>query len=600
MKLTTILRQLSLRQKLIISSVVCLLLPAAITLSITNRNAEAIIQRHATDNALGTQEVMGRYIINTVNQMLYVSNYVQFDSEIQSAITQRWNETRLGGEDRFVEHFLSAKNITEKLENITFPDGKTHITILLADGISFTNYSHLEYNPAGFFQEPWFARLTQLPSFATYWIGTHPSYLAKDREKGQYFITIAKTMKSFSSEPFGYLIVSLSEEEISNIFVNQSLNQEHMLLDSSGMILSHADSQKIGKRFTHNGELHGEEGSSLITVDKEDYLLLHRKLPYSDWRLVSMVPYREAVSQINAVQGTNYFLQAFFFVLFLLILVTLVRQFTKPIYRLGRVVSRVEDGNLQIRTGIRGGDEISRLGQSFDRMLDRIEEMLHQVTWEQTRKRKAELAMLQAQINPHFLFNVLNSIRMRIKLKGDDENAGLISSLSSLLRMTINRNNEFVPLHEEVETVVHYFHLMNFRLSEPLALRTEIASSVALTEIPRFILQPVLENSIIHGFRDAPGTVSITAWGKRDLLVIEVSDTGRGMDEEELMQLERKLGEQEGEKSKETLSGIGLNNVLERLRLIYGETFHYRIESHVGEGTSITLHIPLKGGERHA
>jgi two-component system sensor histidine kinase YesM len=604
MKLYQKIRYMTLRQKLIISSIICLLLPAAITLTVSNLNTKDVVKRHAVDNATGTLEVMDRYITNTVNKMLYVSNYIQFDSEIQSIIVQRWNERRLNDQDHFAEDFFNAKKITEKLENISFPGEKTHITILLNDGTSYTNYSHLEFDPSRFFQEPWFERLTQLPSFATYWIGTHPSYLASSRDDGKYFITIANTIKSFSSVPYGYLIVSLSEEQISGIFASNQMEYEYLLLDSNGIILSHAETERIGQPFLHFEQLREDNSSNIITVDKEDYILLNRKLPFSDWTLVSMVPYREAIARINTVQERNFMLQFLFFVVFLLILVSLVRQITNPIFRLSRVVSQVEAGNLYIRTRIRGGDEIGRLGHSFDHMLDRIEDMIKQVTLEQTYKRKAELEMLQAQINPHFLFNVLNSIRLRIMLKGDHENADLISSLSSLLRMTINRNNEFILLHEEVETVSHYFRLMNFRLSEPITLQTDVALETALAEVPRFIIQPILENSLIHGFRDHPGMVSILAKEQGGMLVLQISDTGRGMDEEELKQLRQKLVSvrvpEEQEAPKKGLSGIGLKNVFERMKLIYGEDFQYSMESQLGEGTMVTLQIPLKSGEKHA
>jgi two-component system sensor histidine kinase YesM len=601
MKLAHKIRHLSLRHKLIISSILCLLLPAAITLTVSNINTKSVVKRHAVDNALGTLEVMDRYIVNTVNKMLYVSNFIQFDSEIQSIIRQKWSDDKLNDGDQFAEDFFNEKKITEKLENISFPGEKTYITILLNDGTSYTNYSQLDYEPKRFFREPWFERLAQMPSFSTYWIGTHSSYLASDREKGRYFITIVKTIKSFSSKPYGYLIVSLSESQISHIFPENKTDQEFMLLDSKGTILSHLDSNRIGLPFSHFGKLNEEAGSKIITVDRKDYLLLNRKLSVSDWILVSMVPYQEAISQINTVQGTNFILQGLFFSGFLLILVTLVRQFTKPVLKLGRVVSQVEAGNLQIRSRIRGGDEIGRLGQSFDQMLDRIEDMIRQVTLEQASKRKAELEMLQAQINPHFLFNVLNSIRLRIKLKGDDENATLISSLSSLLRMTINRNNEFVHLHEEVETAAHYFHLMNFRMSQPIALQIDVAPETALAEVPRFVMQPILENSLIHGFRDYSGSLFISARKQDTQLFILIGDTGRGMDEEELEQLNQKLisvpNSEEETFPKKGLSGIGLKNVFERMKLIYGDCFHYFIESKPGQGTTITLQIPLKSGE---
>src|SRR5690606_4660412 len=114
--------------------------------------------------------------------------------------------------------------------------------------------------------------------------------------------------------------------------------------------------------------------------------------------------------------------------------------------KLSSVASQVNQGNLSVRSNIIGKDEIGKLGKSFDLMLDRVNHMIIQIKKEQEQKRKAELEMLQAQLNPHFLFNILNSIRMRILLKGDNENAELLSSLSSFLRMSINRNNEFISL----------------------------------------------------------------------------------------------------------------------------------------------------------
>ena len=608
MKLKRTIRRTSLRHKLIISSILCLMLPAVISLTVSNMNTKSVVQRHAVDNALGTLEIIDRYIENMVNKMLYVSNFVQFDSEIQSIIRQKSNVDPADSKDQFVVDYFNTKKITEKLNNVSFPGERTHISIVLNNGTSYTNYSNMQYEAAHIFQEPWFKHLDSIASSSKYWIGTHPAYLEDDREEGRYYITIAQTIKSFSSEPDGYLIVSLNEEQMSHIFPGNKANDEYMLLDSAGTILSHSDASRIGNAFPHFGELDKPSSSSIISVDHEDYLLLDRKLSISDWTLVSLVPYRDAVSQINTVQGTAVIVQAIFFMLFLVMLVTLVSQFTKPVFKLGRAVSQVESGNLQFRTRMRGDDEIGQLGQSFDQMLDRIEDMIKQVTLEQAGKRKAELEMLQAQINPHFLFNVLNSIRLRIKLRGDEENAALISSLSSLLRMTINRNNEFIPLHEEVETVAHYFKLMNFRTSDQTALHIDVMPEAAMIEVPRFVIQPILENSLIHGFRDHSGTLSIKAELRDSRLRIQIRDTGRGMSEEEQELLHRKLALTDSisdhsnteQLMNKGLSGIGLKNVFERLKLIYGEQFQYLIESNVGEGTIITLIIPSKCGEKHA
>src|SRR5690606_6553201 len=138
-------------------------------------------------------------------------------------------------------------------------------------------------------------------------------------------------------------------------------------------------------------------------------------------------------------------------------------RFTYSIRKLSRVAAQVEVGNLLVRSRIEGPDEIGMLGKSFDLMLDKINEMITQIKEEQEQKKKAELEMLLAQLNPHFLFNILNSISVRVLMKGDAEHAELLNSLSTFLRMSINRNNEFITLTEELDTINHYMKLVNFK-----------------------------------------------------------------------------------------------------------------------------------------
>ena len=230
-----------------------------------------------------------------------------------------------------------------------------------------------------------------------------------------------------------------------------------------------------------------------------------------EWQLVNMSPYKAAAQKIESFRKTDFLIQLFFLILFAVVLLYMVRTLTKPIARLVQTVVRIESGQLGERSNISGGDEVGRLGYVFDRMIDRIELMLDENRREQELKRKAELAMLQAQINPHFLFNVLNSIRLKIMMKGDSENAELISSLSSLLRMTINRNNEYISLHEEIEINEHYIRLLNSRHGDRVNLRISAASDTLLFEIPRFLLQPLIENAYIHGLKSKAGEITIAS-----------------------------------------------------------------------------------------
>jgi two-component system sensor histidine kinase YesM len=318
---------------------------------------------------------------------------------------------------------------------------------------------------------------------------------------------------------------------------------------------------------------------------------------YSNLRLVSLVPYEDTIGSINTVTRTTILIQGGFLVLFLIGLILLVREFTKPITRLHHVTKAIKQGDLSARIHLPGNNDVAQLGHSFNHMLDTIEDMIEQIKRQEEAKRNAELEMLQAQINPHFLFNVLNAIRLKIKMEGDAGSASLIYSLSALLRMTINRNNAFIPLEEELKIVKHYVDLMNFRHQHDVELEIDVNETASRFEVPRFFLQPVIENAIIHGHNNRKETIKITA-GEQDntYLKLIITDNGKGMDKLTLERLKEKVfqpNRNDHAKSNHSFNGIGVQNVYQRMNLIYGEAFQMQIYSIEGEGTTLTFQIPV-------
>ncbi|ANE45581.1 hypothetical protein SY83_03855 [Paenibacillus swuensis] len=582
------------------STLACLVLPAVITLTVSYYMASDVLKEKAVARGLEATKVIESYVNYIMKDMLHASNYIQFDQEMNHSLVALWNSRQSPEEWGGKFDITSYRKITDILENLSFSGESKYITILLPDGFPVTNYPGYLFNREVTEQSVWKERLAQLSHENTVWIERHPSYIVGDAGVTEPMVTVVRSLKLTPNGPNGYVFVSKLQSQMTSIMADYSSSQEVLLVNEEGVIISHPSKDKIGTVLELGDKAAASEDQAVTStqqVDKAQYVRVDKRLALNGWFLVSLTPYQDAVGNVSELFGVNLMFQGIFFAVFGVILVVLIGQFTKPVKRLGRIASQVQRGNLGLRSGISGRDEVGLLGVSFDKMLDSVHEMIEQVKLEQTHKRKAELELLQAQINPHFLFNILNSIRLRILMKGDEEIAGIISSLSSLLRMTINRNNEFVTLHEEVTTVKHYVDLMRFRHRESLKLELLVSSDALLAEIPRFTLQPLVENSFLHGMKQYEGVLTIRAWLEGDALILQVEDDGQGMSEYTVELLKRKLAEghhaaleSSGEQGK--VSGIGLTNVYERLRIQYGSGFRMDMNSALERGTTITFHIP--------
>jgi len=587
----------SFRHKLMAASVVCILVPAFITLLLYNALTQEAVKRQAITNAQDSLQLVHDSVTNLMKNMLNVANYIQVNPAM-NAYFKQVDAGQAAKSDPYTQ-FTERKYVLDQLDSLTVLGEKSYVTVLLSNGQYFTNYSVQEFDPLSLREEPWFERLRTLQGFQSYWAGAEPTAFRLDKLNHAYQISVARTLRK-DNAIYGYIVVTFFEDEISQVFSRLQAGQELMLVDGEGRIVSDKDKTRIGQPapVVPRADLAGG-AASVRTIDGKKMLVVRTPLAFNDWSLVLEQPYKEAIVDITSIFNRVFVFQAASFVAFLLLLLALLRAFTTPLVRLGKVATTVQRGNLAVRSGIRGPDEIGRLGFLFDQMLDRVQEMIAEVSVTQARKRKAELRMLQAQIHPHFLFNVLNSIRMKVLHRGDPDSAKMISSLSKLLRMTISKEEDEITLHEELDLLSSYVELMNLRHREAARLALDVASEAFLCKVPRFFLQPVVENALIHGLKQRAGEVAVRAELNRLFLVLTVEDDGVGMDAEALAALRRKLQTAEpppdgGEGKRGSFSGIGLSNVAERMRMMFGDGFRLEVASEKGRGTAVRMLIPRR------
>ena len=260
------------------------------------------------------------------------------------------------------------------------------------------------------------------------------------------------------------------------------------------------------------------------------------------------------------------------------------KRFTSPIREISEEMTQFDGNDFSRLIELNTNTELDQIGHSYNKMLKNIENLLAEIKEQEGVLRRTELNMLLAQINPHFLFNTLNSFQWLAVINDVPVVAEGISSLSALLRSTIMKTDEFVPLSEELENLSNYFTVQKIRYGNSFDVCYEIDSKTKSQLLPRFVLQPLAENAIIHGTENMPESIMITVSSTLDghgNMVIEIRDNGCG------------FSVFPGTRGKERFSGIGVNNVVERLHICYGTDDRLQISSQPGKGTICRITIPL-------
>lgn len=273
------------------------------------------------------------------------------------------------------------------------------------------------------------------------------------------------------------------------------------------------------------------------------------------------------------------------------------QSIAKPVKELSDVTKQVAKGDFTVRTGIANDTELGVLGESLNVMIDKINELLQQVTTEQIRLRKAELELLQSQINPHFLYNTLDTI-IWLAEGGDQKMVvSMVSSLSDFFRTSLNQGRDFVCIKEEIKHVRSYLEIQQVRYQDILEYEINISEELEQYIIPKITIQPLVENALYHGIKNKRGVGKIIVEGKLydKNIYLYVRDNGIGMSEDRLAKVNARINNIELNEK-----GIfGLYNVNERIRLRFGEEYGINIESKYNEGTSVIIKLPCEVNEKN-
>lgn len=400
----------------------------------------------------------------------------------------------------------------------------------------------------------------------------------------------------------GLLIMCVNEAYIRNMYAdNLQTNQGSVaIVDENGNMISHGGpdfypENQPAPAFIKQAAAH-TDGSIVETIAGKPMLITYSSSNYMGWKIFYTVPMNTLTKELNDIKLITFYIVIGCLIVLLPFMLLISSLLTAPIKRLLKSMRSFQEGNFEERVVVHNLDEIGQLSAGYNDMVANIKELINSVYVSQIREREAELDALQAQINPHFLYNTLDIIFWKAQASGDKEISTMIYSLSKLFRLSLNRGEGITIVAREKELIEHYLLLQKMRFKNKLSYVIDLDDRILSSRIPKLILQPFVENAILHGLekKKTGGHVVVSGVRHGDQIQFVIEDDGVGMDEASLQKLFLPKEEQPVSTSPELVGGYAVRNVNERLQLIYGGSFRLNFISEKGRGTRVEITLPAR------
>ena len=411
---------------------------------------------------------------------------------------------------------------------------------------------------------------------------------------GSKLLQLTEKVTGEDGSVIGYACANIEEQNITYDYLEDPSNQEmeQMELIGDGKIIAARELSQMGKKFQVKRYKKIIGHSEVVKFDKEN-IYIYNEGSFSGCGIFASVKRSAVLSDLMKMQKYIFGMAAVFGLIAMLAAVYISRIVYKPVSKLMDAMQSISDGEIKTRAKVVSRDEIGLAAEEFNRMLDQIEELIGQLIQEEKKKKDAELEALQYQITPHFMYNTLNSIKCYALIHNEKEIATVIEDFVELLQTCIRKKGTFLTVAEEVQVLENYIHLQEFRNGEKYQVIYKIEREAEQCRIPRLILQPLVENALIHGLdlKNDRKQLTIEAYTLGSRLYMKIRDNGRGMTQEQIDELLKKK-----EKKTKGLTAVGIPNIQDRLKLYYGAQAKLSLESS-GEGTEATIYLPVNRSE---
>ena len=605
MKKKGIAARLPVKFKSIQSSIFCavsiLVLSAVLAVTVVSlRYTNSSIYENSV---MYTQTIIGQLNQNIDSYISYMDNiaslvagsgdaykYLYSESGIDALSLKEYNQCR----QRLTEQFKTILKGRSDIRNIGIVRRESGSSSLFNNGMSTRN-QNLKLDT-----QHWYADAVGKYDHYNLTSSHVQNVISGERP---WVITLSRGIRNYTGEgdSDGVVFIDLNYSAISELCTQNSVGTKGyvFILDQDGNIVYHPQQQQLYNELqTENISLIMNAKTDVVTAGKGDdekiYALSHSET--TGWTIVGCMNMSELLKNSRKARSIYVLVALGLIAVALVISSEIARNITFPIQKLRDSMKRVQKGDFSAaEIEVYSDNEIGSLTRSFNVMTHKIQDLMAQNIQEQEQKRKIELKALQSQINPHFLYNTLDSIIWMAEGKKNEEVVLMTASLARLLRQSISIENELVTIGQEVEYVRSYLTIQKMRYQDKLEFEINVDPRITHVQIIRLVLQPIVENAIYHGlkYKESKGMLKVHGYELGERIIIDITDDGVGMDEETLKHIYDK------HKVNYHSNGVGVYNVQQRLVLYYGKEYGIIYHSEKGKGTTATVVIPKRQEDVH-
>ena len=426
-------------------------------------------------------------------------------------------------------------------------------------------------------------------------------FLGPFQISGEPTFVVLKSITNIDNTKYlGALVLLIKEANISSVFRNlpDSSSRYFYITNEKRQILSSSSSKGIYEDFSSYAGINptkyktlAETGSQIFSINNTDFLFICKSSPALNWKVINLIPLQNLTLDHVVILHNILIISIVVFILSVVFSILCTGTVTAPIQRLVDKMKSASAGKLDISVSYSSNDELAVLYNQFNLMMQKIQTLLNDIYEEQNAKQKMEVQLLQSQINPHFLYNTLNTIKSLIELDIKETAVKAVSAMSAFYRNSLSKGQFIIPLRQELILTEQYLYIQNLRYMDFVDYEITYESSWEDhgAEIPKLTIQPVVENIFVHGLTNQMCHIHLNVSIKNNTIYISISDNGSGIPREKLTELNRSIRE-----FKTARYSFGLPSINHRISLLYGENYGLTIKSSPESGTTVTIAIPDK------